>query len=276
MAVPHRAQHFGGKSLAGLGIDYLKKASVQCNGYPISHALINGFNWPPLSIPAEEPVSISPEAVKRAGEGFWLSHATRPSSAFSGTAWHSGPSFQSRLVAVGQPARHAASIGESPGLNPRCARASGVSPLPCDATVGVGQPASCASCTRHAQPCFVPWIAFCPADRPDVSCACGVVQPASCAAVWQFIPPSRPSVPAPVLSVAFGVGQPLSPEPEPLPDVRCACARSAAIFRPDGVTRSFQVSAYKVEPSEPVLAGDLLAEDGDGLALLDVPVPERP
>jgi hypothetical protein len=26
-----------------------------------------GFNWPPLSIPAEEPVSISPEAVNRAG-----------------------------------------------------------------------------------------------------------------------------------------------------------------------------------------------------------------
>lgn len=27
-----------------------------------------GFNWPPLSIPAEEPVSISPEAVSRAGQ----------------------------------------------------------------------------------------------------------------------------------------------------------------------------------------------------------------
>lgn len=26
-----------------------------------------GFNWPPLSIPAKEPVSISPEAVSRAG-----------------------------------------------------------------------------------------------------------------------------------------------------------------------------------------------------------------
>ena len=26
-----------------------------------------GFNWPPLSIPAQEPVSISPEAVSRAG-----------------------------------------------------------------------------------------------------------------------------------------------------------------------------------------------------------------
>jgi len=26
-----------------------------------------GFNWPPLSIPAEEPISISPLAVSRAG-----------------------------------------------------------------------------------------------------------------------------------------------------------------------------------------------------------------
>lgn len=26
-----------------------------------------GFNWPPLSIPAEEPISICPEAVNRAG-----------------------------------------------------------------------------------------------------------------------------------------------------------------------------------------------------------------
>ena len=26
-----------------------------------------GFNWPPLAIPAEQPVSISPETVKRAG-----------------------------------------------------------------------------------------------------------------------------------------------------------------------------------------------------------------
>ena len=26
-----------------------------------------GFNWPPLSIPAQEPVSISPETVSRAG-----------------------------------------------------------------------------------------------------------------------------------------------------------------------------------------------------------------
>jgi hypothetical protein len=35
----------------------------------------------------------------------------------------------------------------------------------------------------------------------------GVVQPASCAADWMFIPPSRPDVPAPVVLFAVGVGQ---------------------------------------------------------------------
>lgn len=191
----------------------------------------SGFNWPPASIPAQEPVSISPEAVKRAGEGLWLSLACDPSIAC--------------IFAPGLPA--ASSFAD-----------------------GVSQPAS-STVLRLESELPAGLFPFC-AGVPAI----GVGQPANCAAVWQFIPPSRPSVPAPVLSVAFGVGHPLSPKPEPLPDVRCACARSAAIFRPDGVTRAFQVSAYKVEPPEPVLAGDLLAEYGHGLALLDVPVPERP
>ena len=90
-----------------------------------------GFNWPPLSIPALEPVSVTPEAVSRAGphsatccvKGIPESHglggnpprfasvvvgdtqpanqATRPSSAFNGTFGHSPPSFQSRVAGVG-------------------------------------------------------------------------------------------------------------------------------------------------------------------------------
>lgn len=99
-----------------------------------------GLNWPPLSIPAEDPVSISPEAVSRAGaaaNGIWslmfeqpalsfarvsasserigkasmvfgvaqpASHAERPNSALTGTFGHSPPSFQSRVVGIGQPA----------------------------------------------------------------------------------------------------------------------------------------------------------------------------
>jgi hypothetical protein len=58
---------------------------------------------------------------------------------------------------------------------------------------------------------------------------------------------------------AAGVGQP--DEPESLSDMRRADARSAQISRPDGVARSFQVSAYKVEPPEAVLARNLFAKD---------------
>jgi hypothetical protein len=41
--------------------------SSHSGGSPINQRLCAGFNWPPLSIPAEEPISISPEAVSRAG-----------------------------------------------------------------------------------------------------------------------------------------------------------------------------------------------------------------
>jgi hypothetical protein len=54
-----------------------------------------------------------------------------------------------------------------------------------------------------------------------------------------------------------------------LPDVRCADARSAKIGSPDGVTRCFKVSAYKVEPSKTILARNLLPKDDWRLALTD-------
>jgi hypothetical protein len=60
-------------------------------------------------------------------------------------------------------------------------------------------------------------------------------------------------------SVAFGVGHPN--KPEALSDVRRADARSAQICRPEGVARCFHVSVYKVEPTEAVLACNLLAKD---------------
>jgi hypothetical protein len=43
--------------------------------------------------------------------------------------------------------------------------------------------------------------------------------------------------------------------------VRSTEARSAQIERPEGVARSFQVSRYMVEPSEGVLARNLLSKD---------------
>jgi hypothetical protein len=54
-----------------------------------------------------------------------------------------------------------------------------------------------------------------------------------------------------------------------LTDVRRTDARSAQIDRPAGVTRSFQVSLYKVEPSEAVAACNLLAKYRDRLALIN-------
>jgi hypothetical protein len=56
----------------------------------------------------------------------------------------------------------------------------------------------------------------------------------------------------------------------------CADARSAEIDRPAGVTRSFQVSLYKVEPSEAVAARNLLAKDDERAALADEPVEGGP
>jgi len=46
-------------------------------------------------------------------------------------------------------------------------------------------------------------------------------------------------------------------------------ARSAGIDRPAGVTRAFQVSLYKVEPSKAVFACNLFAKHCDRSALFD-------
>jgi hypothetical protein len=58
--------------------------------------------------------------------------------------------------------------------------------------------------------------------------------------------------------------------------VRRADARSAQIDNPNGVTRCFQVSVNKIEPTEAVLARNLLSKDDCRLALRDERVPVRP
>jgi hypothetical protein len=73
-----------------------------------------------------------------------------------------------------------------------------------------------------------------------------------------------------------GVTHPFSDKPGPLPDVRSTDARSADIKRPAGVSRSFQVSLYKVEPSEASLTRNLLAKDDARLALGNEVVPGGP
>ena len=62
-------------------------------GSPMSQRECAGFNWPPLSISAEEPVSISPETVSRAGP-------VSPATSFNGLAltpcWFDALDFQPR------------------------------------------------------------------------------------------------------------------------------------------------------------------------------------
>lgn len=58
--------------------------------------------------------------------------------------------------------------------------------------------------------------------------------------------------------------------------MRSADARRAEIERPAGVTRSFQVSLYKVEPAEPILARNLLSKEDWRAADLDEAEPIGP
>src|SRR5208282_2884150 len=74
--------------------------------------------------------------------------------------------------------------------------------------------------------------------------------------------------------MSFTVGD--GHEIEPLADVRSTDARSAQIRRPNGVTRSFQVSENKIEPLETVRARNLLSKDNWRTALLDETEPLRP
>jgi hypothetical protein len=93
-----------------------------------------------------------------------------------------------------------------------------------------------------------------------------------------MLTPVRGPLP-PLPSDAAGVGQPFSNPPEALSDVRRADARSAEINRPTGVARCFQVSVYKVEPTEAVFACNLLTKDDVRAALADEVVegwPEMP
>jgi hypothetical protein len=227
----------------------------------------SGFNWPPLSIPAEEPVSISPEAVSRAGHGVFIR----------------------------------TKVAKFAPLPPPRSDLGVATLAACDSVffstsfaTGVGQPASAttrgnwSSRVRSDPSGFVPVVAM-PGESFQ-SRADAVGQPASCAAIGRISPKPFPfprsaltrsrrsshAVPVLPLSIVDGVGQPVSPDPKSLSDVRRADARSAAIFRPDGVSRSFQVRAYKVEPPETVLGSDLLAEDDFRPGVLNEPVPVGP
>jgi hypothetical protein len=75
---------------------------------------------------------------------------------------------------------------------------------------------------------------------------------------------------------AMGVRDPRSNEKEPLPFVWSADASSAEIDRCAGVTRSFHVSLYKVEPLKANFARNLLAKNERRAALIDEVVERGP
>lgn len=110
-------------------------------------------------------------------------------------------------------------------------------------------------------------------DPTFSSRAFGVAQPASLAASSSVVP-GLPTPADPRWSELSGVGH--GDKPKPLSDVRRADARSAEIDSPDGVVRCFQVSVNKIEPTEAVLARNLLAVDDARAALRDELEPRRP
>jgi len=155
-----------------------------------------------------------------------------------------GESFQSRLLGVAHVAKLAASTSVWPAWIPVGGILRRVAVLLrlllASPTVAVGQLASSAKSSRLL-PCRVSPIALftCPPWFPSLLCAVGH-------------------------------------EPQSLPDVRCADARSRQTDRPDGVAFSFQVIANQIEPSVINRCFNLLTKDDVRAALADEAKPRRP
>lgn len=167
-----------------------------------------GFNWPELAIPAEEPVSISPEAVSRAGCVSYIASFTEAD----------------RSIVIFDPSGIFPVI-VTPGRNP-------FPPEPSDAA-GLGHPAS--HTTRPSKAFSGTFTSGFPPSFQSLVVVVG--QPANCAEVRKSIPPS-PCKPGPFVSLVRGLGHPI----KPVSDVRRTDARRRKRDRPDAVTHGFQVS----------------------------------
>ena len=191
-----------------------------------------GFNWPPLSIPAEEPVSSSPVAVSRAGPHIAAKSCSRCCT-FDPSA---------RVIDIADSGLPVASL-----------------------TTGVFHPASMVKSFR-LEPCRVSPIARNACPPPDPSLACGVGQPAihTCRPSSALIGTFRHSAQS-LWSRVMGVGHPV----KSVSDVRRTDARRRERDRPEGVTQGFQVSVYKVDPRACVLTRNLLSNDCWRSALRD-------
>ena len=255
-----------------------------------------GFNWPPARIPASEPVSSSPETVSRAGPSEIAAAIERscgePLRSISDNEPSAVRTFFSPSAArvVGHPVVKATACRSPPPdlVRPSSCFLAALSAPP--GTVrGVGHTAACAtrpSVTCTLRPSGVWPVGLVPSGK--VCPPLGVVgegHAARCTAIsaspiWGSVGFRLPKIGGLAFASttdALGVGQP--DPPEPLSDMGRAEARSAGIDRPCGVARCFQVRRYKVEPSEAVLARNLLSKNDIRSALLDEPVegwPEVP
>ena len=195
-----------------------------------------GFNWPGFPVSAGDPVGVGPECASQT--------VRRLLSVFPAGLLPFCAGVPA--IGVGQPASRATSFNGLAFVPQR----SCVAPFQSRAEQ-VGQGAAiCTTSLRLAKP-GLPFPSALQRDRIEAICS-GVFGVA--------------------LSCVCGVGH----EPEPLPDMRSADARSAQISLPDGVALSFQVSVNKVEPTEAVLARNLLAKDRCRSALADEMVPSGP
>jgi hypothetical protein len=140
-------------------------------------------------------------------------------------------------------------------------------------------------CWRFYPPAAPPRAALLPPRLFAPSLDCGLGQPASCA-ITSNEPDPRPSPGYFSYSVSLrrsqfsafsapltrGVGHP----EKPLSDVRRGDARSAQIGTPDGISETFQVSAYSGEPFTSIFARNLLSKDRCRAALGDEAVKSGP
>ena len=245
-----------------------------------------GFNWPPLSIPAQEPVSISPEAVNRAGPQIAAAAAVScglPLRAISDIAPSSVRTFFSPSAARGV-GHGAASITKSFRFDPW--RVPPIARLACPPPVlslvcGVGHPHRCTAISAVLICGSVGFRFPMIGGRGFASTTVllGVGQPASGTASDNPIAPGRgDTLPCLIASVAVQVGHPdslatslsglalcvssfpgrLAPlwsracgvghPVEPVTDVRSTDARRRKRDRPDPVSHAFQVILYKVDP----------------------------
>lgn len=206
-----------------------------------------GFNWPPLSIPAEDPVSICPETVNRAGP-----------LQFSGSLIPCPTTVRPQIASVFRVKSELPAM-----LFPFWA---GVP------AIGVGHPDKVNTCSLSGFPRFCSSLSARNSSEADAltqSLAAGVAHPAR-AAIW---PNGRPvshglaSLAPRFASIAVGVGHPVGS----VSDVRRTDARRRKRDSPEGIFHGFQVSLYKVEPRLRVLACNLLTKDFSRAALADEP-----